>query len=368
MTQILLKDLASRHGLTGEEVDGLAQRNPASAADVYRCLANPALTVTGWSADRRSAVARALAWRIRRPHRQRTRLPPLRPHHGPRPEDDRSQPPPSLSHADQEAGTPCAPGALASEGRIALTLPSWPVKQQGARGTCVAFATTACCEFALAAAGEPAPNLSEQFLFWATKTKTADPNHDLDWSWLGYCAQAAEAEGICTEAEFRYDPDKLAQVAGPTPPAAVIAAARKTRFKTARYVYKPKGGAALVLSALKQGVPAAISLPVFKAPPPHEDGTTNWTASRAWAHGVVSTPPSDWVRAGGHSVCIVGFEPDPSEPLGGYFVCRNSWGTLFAMEAPSFGEPKVPQPGFALISATHVEACCWEFLQIGGVA
>ena len=33
---------------------------------------------------------------------------------------------------------------------------------------------------------------------------------------------------------------------------------------------------------------------------------------------------------GGHALCIVGYEDDPSVPGGGFFIVRNSWGEDWA--------------------------------------
>ena len=53
-----------------------------------------------------------------------------------------------------------------------------------------------------------------------------------------------------------------------------------------------------------------------------------------------------------------------AEPAGGYFVFRNSWGFEFGRKASDpdrpRGPPRVPLPGYGTISASHVEAACWE--------
>jgi hypothetical protein len=67
---------------------------------------------------------------------------------------------------------------------------------------------------------------------------------------------------------------------------------------------------------------------------------------------------------GGHAVCVVGFEPDPEEPMGGYFIARNSWGTLWASLAPSPGDSHSPAAGYGEISASYVDAYLWELLQL----
>ncbi len=60
-----------------------------------------------------------------------------------------------------------------SGGNVDLRLANWPVKDQGQRGTCVAFGTAACFEHHMAQPQQGAPSdRSEQFLYWAIKTGT----------------------------------------------------------------------------------------------------------------------------------------------------------------------------------------------------
>src|SRR5262249_6111999 len=73
-------------------------------------------------------------------------------------------------------GAPPPPSAAPPAAAIDVRLKNWPIRDQGTRGTCVAFATAACSEFHnnLASMSGP-PDLSEQFLYWAIKAKTKDP-------------------------------------------------------------------------------------------------------------------------------------------------------------------------------------------------
>ena len=61
---------------------------------------------------------------------------------------------------------------------------------------------------------------------------------------------------------------------------------------------------------------------------------------------------------GGHAVCIVGFEPDQFEPMGGYFVFRNSFGTAWPTKGPIDGWPG----GYGRIAASDVGRFLWEAL------
>jgi papain like protease len=249
---------------------------------------------------------------------------------------------------------------------------NWPIRDQGTRGTCVAFATAACCEFHNNAAsmGGP-PDLSEQFLYWAIKTKTKDPNPNQDGTYLQFARDALGGSGICDSTLWPYVktpvPGNISQGGGGNPSSAASAAAAKKTVTTSicRTFSAPGGGAAALLSALKKGRPAAITLPVF-SDPAVQNGPDNWGTPSGWAYGRVLNPPPTAVATDGHAVCVTGFNPDPLEPKGGYFTFRNSWDVIWGARAPSPGGSGyyAPEPGYGDISATYVDDYLWEILQL----
>ena len=83
-----------------------------------------------------------------------------------------------------------------------------------------------------------------------------------------------------------------------------------------------------------------------------------------WAYGRVLNPPATSVVSDGHSVCVVGFQPDDTEPNGGFFIFRNSWDVSWAYAAPSPGNGFSPERGYGDISATYIEDYMWELLQL----
>lgn len=111
---------------------------------------------------------------------------------------------------------------------------------------------------------------------------------------------------------------------------------------------------------MRAGKAVAIAVPVFRdrlAP-----GLENWNTIDSVEDGLIIDPPPTSVAVSGHAVCVVGFTPDLSEVLGGYFIFRNSWGTAqFARSAPS-GRPGryVSRPGYGQISASYVQSYLWE--------
>ncbi len=274
-----------------------------------------------------------------------------------------SVPMPPLAAAIAQAA---APAGLA--GAIDLRVASWPVRNQGQRGTCVAFASTACAEIRRYVVSPSGPTgLSEQFLYWAIKTKTADPNPNTDGTWLQFARDALAADGICPESLWPYVgppiPGNVSQAGGGNPSAAAIAAGAANTYVSGNYqVFNtPGGGASALLNALQNGKPVAITVPVF-SDPTVPNGADNWSTGSAWSYGRILNPPATAVASDGHAVCVVGYQPDPSEPNGGYFIFRNSWDVAWAYTAPSPGNSYSPQPGYGDISATYIEDyignCC----------
>lgn len=261
------------------------------------------------------------------------------------------------------------PPGGASAGRIDLRVAPWPVRDQGQRGTCIAFASTACVEHKRCRASSAGPDdHSEQFLYWAIKTRTADPWPSTDGTSLEFARDAMASEGICLEADWPYVPALLpANIPqggnGNPSPVALAAAGRNTHVRAAYLSPPPGQGAAAVLSAIMAGRPVAVSLPVFRDPQMPPQAPDNWTTNSGWLYGRVMNPPPTAVVAGGHAVCITGFVPDAAEPGGGYFVFRNSWGVQWASAVPSPGASHAPEPGYGEVSASYVDTYMWEMLQ-----
>lgn len=241
----------------------------------------------------------------------------------------------------------------------------WPIRDQGTRGTCVAFATGALLEHRDLAGGAAAADLSEQYLYWAIKTQTGDPWHTVDGTTLGYARDALSSTGICTEASWPYDPVPRpgdlthANAAAPSSHSHAEAAAR--RHAGTHRSGSTTGNAGRLLEELLRCAPVAIALPVFRdSIQPHNN---NWNTSVGLLYGRVLDPPPTSIVDGGHAVTVVGFTPDPGESNGGYFVIRNSWGTAWGSRLPSAGS-FAPAPGYGQVSATYVEHFLWELYRL----
>jgi len=158
-------------------------------------------------------------------------------------------------------------------------------------------------------------------------------------------------------------PGPIAPVSGAAPSARATADAASHKVTASTYQRRPGSPAATILSLLQNDRPVAASFPVF-ADPSNPTGPTNWTMQVSWLYGRVIDPPLHSVAKGGHCVCITGFVPDSTEPSGGYFIFRNSWGTGWASAVPAPSGSASPEQGYGEISATYVDTYCWELLQL----
>ncbi len=258
----------------------------------------------------------------------------------------------------------------------------WPIRDQGDRPTCIAHAAAAVLEHPRHIAGEVAPDVSEQFLYWAmqrSRTALKEPGRDK----FRHLAEALRDAGYCGERQCGYSGAARMPVddPGPAPDPAVIARAAAHKY-TGPLFYDdlstpcPPGPAARILGLLAAGHAVGVALELWRdrAWPP---GVTNWTlpealfegdrGNRPQVSGIVPDPgrpdrgeaPLEGAGALGHAVCIIGFIPDARERRGGYFLARNSWGSRgFAADPASCTLPGLRphlRRGHAVISAFYVD-------------
>ena len=233
---------------------------------------------------------------------------------------------------------------------------NWPVRDQNPRGTCVAFAVTACQEIK-----QPQlMDLSEQFLYWVIKDHH-DGQPNLEGTKMRYAADALLQDGICTEVLCPYSAEHISSgefQGGPRPSHEAFADAGR---RTTTSVHHEGGTAAAIHASIAEGTPVALSLPVFASA--SNANRHNWITSIALERGVVLTPPPTAAIVGGHAICVTGFVPDPAEPNGGYFVIRNSWGASWGSLGTTT-DARNPEAGYGSVSATYVELYTWEWLQV----
>jgi hypothetical protein len=229
-------------------------------------------------------------------------------------------------------------------------LPSWPVKDQGERGTCVAFAVAAVLEHCHA---KSALSLSEQFLYWAAKTKGGDQFPTVDGTTLECAHRAVIGHGACEEGHWRYDPRfNPNSITHDPPPKDALTDASK-RCCTGSHVSTSAGAA--LLSALTRGKVAALTLPVFHDA--SDPDLNNWNTFNAEHYGEIIDPAPSALATFGHAVCVTGYVPDSDTASGGgRFIVRNSWGTGWGTNPR-----RTPaRPGYGFVTARHVDLYAWE--------
>jgi hypothetical protein len=90
--------------------------------------------------------------------------------------------------------------------------------------------------------------------------------------------------------------------------------------------------------------PAGISIPVYNS----------WyRSSETQRTGRLNMRIGNEPSAGGHALCLVGYQDDANYPGGGYFILRNSWSTSWGYQCP-YGA------GYGTIPYQYVANDNWE--------
>jgi hypothetical protein len=215
-----------------------------------------------------------------------------------------------------------------------------PIRNQGNRGTCVAFCLTSIHEYCDRA---DTADYSERFLYFAAKAVDGHPGD------CGTTQQAAsgvlESQGQCTEKIWPYNPTASCNDHGTPPASAATDARRHTLGLTA---LNPHDVIA-IKAALAAGRPAGISIPVYNS----------WYQSPVTERtGRITLPIGGEQDVGGHCMCVVGYQDDgpttvTATPGGGFFILRNSWSEQWGAECP-FGR------GYGTIPYAYIAAFNWE--------
>ena len=193
-----------------------------------------------------------------------------------------------------------------------------PIRQQGGRGTCVGFSMTAMHEFYRNQSGTP-QDFSEQFLYH--QTKQIDGNPAACGTWAVKAAQVLAGKGQCREAVWPYNPNPPCNNNGVQPGNALADAAG---FKLQPIVLNPKDVNA-IKSALASGCVCEFSIPVYNS----------WYQSSATRQtGRITMRLPGEQSAGGHAMCLIGYQDDGTTPGGGFFILRNSWGLVWGSQCP----------------------------------
>jgi hypothetical protein len=214
-----------------------------------------------------------------------------------------------------------------------------PIRNQGNRGTCVAFTLTAIDEYYRRVKGITSGyDLSEQHLYQEIKLIDGAPSVCGTWQRVG--AQVLNARGQCREAVWPYNPNLPCNNNGTMPANARTDAAH---YKLALASLSPQNVAALkgALAGLR---PVGISIPVYNS----------WYSSpETRRSGRITMPLPNDPQVGGHALEAVGYQDTAGAPGGGYFMIRNHWSTAWGYACP-YGA------GYGTIPYQYVASYNWE--------
>lgn len=179
-----------------------------------------------------------------------------------------------------------------------------PIKSQGPRGTCVAFAATAAHEWLWA----DGLDLSEEYLFWAAKQRDGTPQANA--TTLTAAAEALSALGQPEENIWPYDPSRDHLAITYQPPDGADAAARSHRATGGGHVAPT---AETLRAALRAGQLPVLVVELYDP----------WFL--VGPDGRIAMPTQGATQRGGHAVLVVGYDDGTDD-----FIVRNSWGPGWA--------------------------------------
>jgi C1A family cysteine protease len=216
-----------------------------------------------------------------------------------------------------------AAASLPATVNLASELP--PIRNQGERGTCVAHAALSVYEQYLSKIGA-FQELSEQFLYWDCKRQDG---YRGEGTWLRVAFEdCLSASGCCLEGTWPYNPNKIAGNEGQDPPPG--GAEDEAFTYRAEYTEIPPNSVEDIKTIVSEGRCVAFSVPVYNS-----WFASNWVKST----GTITMPIPNEMPNGGHAMCIIGYQDEPSALGigGGRFILRNSWGESWGINSP-FGK------------------------------
>jgi hypothetical protein len=194
--------------------------------------------------------------------------------------------------------------------------------QQGKRDTCLAFAVVALYQHATGDLSD----LSEQFVYWASKERDGMPN--TSGTRPDVALEVLRDMGVCTEALWPYESRSIAGNEGQGPPPEGAAEEARLR-RILAFSCLANRNYRQIKAALADGTLVLVGLPIYE----------HWkNAWQARVLGRVRQPLPGEAERGGHAMVVVGYRDDPTVPGGGYFIVRNSWGI-------SWGAQNLDGPG-----------------------
>lgn len=212
-----------------------------------------------------------------------------------------------------------------------------PIKNQGNRGTCVAFSVTAANEYYHFKQKKGQYKLSEQHLYY--ETKLIDRNNDCGTT-ISNAVKVISLNGQCQEQFWPYRPTTDCNDHGTKP---ISADSNSISFKSPCLELNSRD-IEIFKSAIVSGGLISFSIPVYDS----------WLSSNEVNRtGRITMPLPNENYLGGHAMTIVGYQDDNNFPGGGFFLIRNSWGQTWAKES-LYGQ------GYGIIPYEYISKYCWE--------
>ena len=186
-------------------------------------------------------------------------------------------------------------------------------RAQRARPTCSVFTVVGAMEYALNSSRNAETRLSVEYLNWAANKAVGKPADGAFFSdlWNGFIKH-----GICIETDMPYEATFNPEIV--PPPNAVAHAKELLKTEGLRLywikLWDPNKG-------LNNGQFAEIKRILAKQTP--VCGGFLWPKAEKWEDGILQFAPRDQVRDG-HSVLLVGYRDDSSQPGGGVFHFLNT--------------------------------------------
>jgi hypothetical protein len=240
-------------------------------------------------------------------------------------------------------------------------IPKLPrARNQGPRGTAVAFTVCSMWELMARQRGWKPVMLSPEYVFYRVKQEDGIP--EVGGTYLETGLAVLERYGACRETlcpygkhveDFRKPPSNLA---------ACDADARAHRITGS--VALPIGDVAAIKRALLSHRPVGIGISIFLS----ALGSSSTRVTGEMLMPLLSGKKGRGKRlleelVGSHSVCLVGYrdnnpaQPDSFFPGGGYFAFCNSWGKEWAKQPrqKGAGQREVLPAGYGILPYAYVE-------------
>jgi C1A family cysteine protease len=222
-------------------------------------------------------------------------------------------------------------------------------RDQGDRGSCVAFAVTAINEYSFFVKTGRYNNLSEQYLFSETKLRDRDT----------YCGTTISSaltvlavKGQCLETKWSYNPHTpcIQTFGKPT-----NADQDALPYRNGSIPVDRNNVVGNIRGHLSIGHLLAFSIPIYDSWYNNPD-TIN--TGRFILPGIGENPLTGTDgKALGHAMVVVGYQDAEEWPGGGYFIVRNSWGL-------SWGASNYYGSGYGVIPFEFISTLVWEVYAI----